>query len=101
MCLVYIAIFTPKSQPAFLKIQEYCYFKVQYESTVDWQEKVDYLHCNPSFNQKPQYDCIIMNTISGSIFVQLVLVFNYKVEGKDYPIALIHPFDAALSGPCQ
>ena len=28
-----------------------------------------------------------------------MLVFNYKVDGGDYPIALIHPFDAALSGP--
>ena len=40
-----------------------------------------------------------MDTVRGPIFAQLVLVFNYKVKGKDYPIALIHPFDAALSGP--
>ena len=73
--------------------------KVRYESTVDWRERIDYLRCNPSFNKKPRYDYIIVDTIRGPIFAQLVLVFNYKVDGGDYPIALIHPFDAALSGP--
>ena len=73
--------------------------KVRYESTVDWRERIDYLRCNPSFNKKPRYDYIIVDTIRGPIFAQLVLVFNYKVDGGDYPITLIHPFDAALSGP--
>ena len=82
-----------------LQIQEYCFLKVRYESTVDWREKVDYLRCNPSFHGQPRYDCIIVDTVRGPIFARLVCAFNYKIEGEDYPIALIHPFDAAVSGP--
>ncbi len=53
----------------------------------------DYLHCNPSFNKQPRYDCVIVKTNSGNIFAQLVLVFTVSIRGTAYAMALVQAFD--------
>ncbi|KAJ6552670.1 hypothetical protein DFH09DRAFT_1496806 [Mycena vulgaris] len=54
----------------------------------------DYLRCNPTFQGHPRYDCVLVETVDGPIFAQLVYVFSCTVEKKVHPFALILPFDA-------
>lgn len=65
---------------------------------VNWQLKTDYLRCNPSFHELPQYDYAIMNTGQHPIFAKLVCMFTCTVASKPYPIALIQPYDAPIPG---
>ena len=81
------------------QIREYRFLKIQYKSTINWWEKVDYLHCSLFFHQKLWYNCVIVDMVRGPIFARLVLTFNYKIEGENYLIVLIHPFNAAISRP--
>lgn len=63
---------------------------------VTWRTTADYLHCNPKFHNHSRYDCVIVRTVDQDIFAQLILVFTFEVDGVTYPIALIHPYDAAI-----
>ncbi|KAJ6473947.1 hypothetical protein DFH09DRAFT_1293679 [Mycena vulgaris] len=42
---------------------------------------------------RPRYDCVLVETVDGPIFAQLVYVFSWMVEKKVHPFALILPFD--------
>jgi hypothetical protein len=46
----------------------------------------------------PRYDCVIVKTMDGHIFAQLVFLFQCTLDATTYSFALIHPFDAAI-GP--
>ena len=86
----YISVLTLK----YVQITEYRYLKVNYESVVDWKTQTDYLRCNPSFNHKERNDHVIIDTVDGPIFGQLLFIFVCTVDEKQYPIALVLPFDA-------
>ena len=70
--------------------------KVVYESKVDWNAKTDYIHCSPSFHGSPRYDFVLIDTAEGEIFAQLQFIFVCKIDGKEYPLALIHSYDEPI-----
>ena len=57
---------------------------------------MDYLRCNPSFHNAIRQDCVIIRSRESIIFGRLLMIFKCTVGGVDYPIALVHPFDAPL-----
>ncbi|KAF9464696.1 hypothetical protein BDZ94DRAFT_1161358, partial [Collybia nuda] len=73
--------------------------KVLYESKMTWKPTTDYLRCNPSFHNHPRYDHVMMETLqddgetSGYFFGQLCFMFKCMIEGKEYSMAFIHPYD--------
>lgn len=38
----------------------------------------------------------MVDTIHGAIFARLLFLFTITIQGATYPIALIHPYDAAI-----
>ncbi|KAG2117676.1 hypothetical protein BD769DRAFT_1629737 [Suillus cothurnatus] len=83
--------------PANFQICEYCYLKVNYESTIDWKQATDYLRCNPSFHGQPCYDCaLIQLTPEQSAFVKLILMFKCHLPDIDssFDFALVQPYTA-------
>ncbi|TFK46324.1 hypothetical protein OE88DRAFT_1715060 [Heliocybe sulcata] len=102
----------PNNKPIVLQkhdmVKEYRYLRVRYESAVDWCERLDQLRCSPEFYERPQYDCVMINTgaavgdqpMAMAIFTRLVFVFTFKVGNTRYPVALIHPYDAP-TGTCR
>ncbi|KII83174.1 hypothetical protein PLICRDRAFT_58549 [Plicaturopsis crispa FD-325 SS-3] len=80
-------------------IREYRFLKVNYESMVDWCENTDYLRCNPLFYNKPRYDYVLVHTLNGPMFAQLLFIFTCIVDGNTYPNALVRPFDKAGTHP--
>jgi hypothetical protein len=81
---------------ALLQISEYRYLKVSYESNITWQTNTDHLCCNPCFQKKPRYDCVIINTTKGIMFAKLIFVFVTKIEATEYPWAFIQPYDSPV-----
>ncbi|KAG5640846.1 hypothetical protein DXG03_006832 [Asterophora parasitica] len=76
-------------------ITEYRFLKVQYRSISDWQLKTDYIRCNPSFHGQARYDCVLVNTFPAVPYIAcLVLLFTCTIADREYPLALIQPFDA-------
>ncbi|KIJ33453.1 hypothetical protein M422DRAFT_264557 [Sphaerobolus stellatus SS14] len=49
----------------FLTITPYQCLYLTYMSLEDWREKRDILHCDPSFHNRPRYDCVVINTNPG------------------------------------
>ena len=76
---------------------EFRFIKAQYESRVTWKTNTDYIRCSPKYHNHPRYDCVLLNTINGPVFAQLVLVFTITVNGKDYPIALVQVYEQPQS----
>ncbi|KAI6157711.1 hypothetical protein BKA82DRAFT_131015 [Pisolithus tinctorius] len=76
------------------KITEFCFVKVNFESTVDWCQYTDYLRCHPNFHGRPRYDCVLIKTQQKDIFGRLILLFQCVVGEEAFPLALIQPFDA-------
>ena len=68
---------------------------------MDWRLGVDYLRCSPEFHHHPRYDHVLVQVSSNEgdnqckyIFARLCFVFQCSVDGKQYSMALIHPYDA-------
>ncbi|KAG1891827.1 uncharacterized protein F5891DRAFT_1131475 [Suillus fuscotomentosus] len=81
------------------KLQEYCYLKVNYESTVDWRLTTDYLQCNPSFHGCEHRDCAMIWTLDKdgndkNIFVRILFMFKFTVSNHTFELALVLPMDA-------
>ncbi|KAJ6623311.1 hypothetical protein B0H10DRAFT_2162561 [Mycena sp. CBHHK59/15] len=70
------------------------FLKVFFQSLDNWADGSDYLRCNPNFHNHSRYDVAIVNTTTGSIFVQLICIFTCKVEDKVHPFAYVQPLDA-------
>jgi hypothetical protein len=88
----------PNSFLKFAQISEYRFLKANFESKVDFRLHTDYLRCSPSYHTHPRYDCIIFQTAPGEFTcARLIFVFTCEVEGKDYPVALVHPYDHHVS----
>ena len=77
----------------YIQITEYLFIKVEYESMVDWNIKMDYLCCNPEFSGRPQYDFVIVNHLRGYVFAQLVFVFVCRVNRSDFHLVLVQPLE--------
>jgi hypothetical protein len=77
----------------YIQITEYRFIKVEYESMVDWNIKIDYLRCNPEFSGRPRYDFVIVNHSQGYAFARLVFVFACRVNGRDFHLALVQPLE--------
>ena len=75
--------------------------KVNFDSHVNWQQATDLLRCSPLFHKHPRYDCVIVQTVNGFIFAQLILLFECTIDSTTYSFALIHPFDASIGRPLQ
>ncbi|KIJ07425.1 hypothetical protein PAXINDRAFT_164593 [Paxillus involutus ATCC 200175] len=76
------------------QITEHRYVRVNYESLVDWCLCTDYLQCSPNFFGTPRYDCVIIKTQNGFIFGRLIFIFQCHIDGDDFPLALVQPYDA-------
>ncbi|KAG1864088.1 hypothetical protein C8R48DRAFT_672801 [Suillus tomentosus] len=63
------------------KIIEFQFLKVNYESLVDFCQAMDYLHCSPRFHNLPQYDCVIVNTVTESIIQGVALAPDPTIPG--------------------
>ncbi|KIJ30780.1 hypothetical protein M422DRAFT_267613 [Sphaerobolus stellatus SS14] len=68
-------------------------------SLEDWREKRDILRCNPSFYDRPRYDCVVINT-SPVTFVRLEFIFTCQGTSKrQYDTALVHMLEASKWRP--
>ncbi|KIJ60717.1 hypothetical protein HYDPIDRAFT_177273 [Hydnomerulius pinastri MD-312] len=76
---------------------EFHYLKVNYKSMVDWRQTTDWLRCSPMFHGHPQYDCLIIHTISEDISARLLFMFTFTIGGNTHPFALIRPYDAPIT----
>ncbi|KAG1908935.1 uncharacterized protein F5891DRAFT_974216 [Suillus fuscotomentosus] len=55
----------------------------------------DYLWCNPLFFGSPRFDCVfIWQTEDKVILGRLLFLFECLIGDRNFPLALIHPFDA-------
>lgn len=59
----------------------------------------NYLHCNPTFFNKPGYDSVIFDASAKNPFAHLLYIFVIWIDGKSYPIALIQAFNTYLGPP--
>ncbi|KAJ7049127.1 hypothetical protein C8F01DRAFT_1093824 [Mycena amicta] len=76
------------------KITPYRFLKVFYQSMDDWSDKTDYLRCNPNFHGRARYDCALVKTDGGKIFVRLLYLFRITIGEFTYPLAFVQPMDA-------
>jgi hypothetical protein len=85
------------------KILEYRYLKVSFTSKVTWRIEINHLRCNPSFNNKPRYDYVLVSTPNGVIFAQLLFMFTTATPSEDRidPWVLIQPLDAQVPQPSR
>ncbi|KAK0493804.1 hypothetical protein EDD18DRAFT_1107781 [Armillaria luteobubalina] len=83
------------------KIQLHGLLKVDYENTVDWTTSTDYLRCSPDFYNHPRYDCLLIDSTDRPFFAQLMMVFTCVIGGKDFPLALVHPFDQPVDAATE
>ncbi|KIJ46707.1 hypothetical protein M422DRAFT_249872 [Sphaerobolus stellatus SS14] len=65
----------------FLTITPYQCLYLTYMSLEDWREKRDILRCNPSFHNRPQYDCVVINT-NPITFARLEFIFTCEDASK-------------------
>jgi hypothetical protein len=64
---------------------------------VDWWQATDDLHCSSKSHGHVHHDFVMMASDNGQpIFAQLLFVFKCKVAEKEYPLALILPFDQPI-----
>ncbi|KAJ7058844.1 hypothetical protein C8F01DRAFT_1085338 [Mycena amicta] len=67
---------------------------VFYQSMDDWSDKTNYLRCNPNFHGRARYDCALVKTDGGEIFVRLLYLFRITIGEFTYPLAFVQPMDA-------
>jgi hypothetical protein len=72
---------------------EYRYLRVTYTCSADWVLKVDHLRCNPSFFDRPRYDCVIINGDPDIFWAQLLALFTFTVNGTQLSLAYVQPYE--------
>jgi len=65
-------------------------------SKVTWEVETNHLRCNPSFNNKPRYDYVLIATPHSVMFGQLIFMFTTTTAKRIEPWALIQPYDATV-----
>ncbi|KAK0209701.1 hypothetical protein IW262DRAFT_1468686 [Armillaria fumosa] len=83
------------------EIQLHGLLKVNYENVVDWTTSTDYLQCSPNFYNHPQYDYLLIDSTDNPFFAQLVMVFTCVIGGKEFPLALVHPFNQPVDAATE
>jgi hypothetical protein len=71
------------------KIVEFQYLEINYESTVDWKLTTDRLRCNKSFFGSERYDHVIVQTVDGHFFAQLLHLFRVTVGTESHALAYV------------
>ncbi|KAG1800477.1 uncharacterized protein HD556DRAFT_1230432 [Suillus plorans] len=86
--------------PTDFQIREYCYLKLNYESTVNWRQSTDHLRSNPSFHGSPRFDCaLIQLTAERTVFVKIIFMFKCEVPDIGaFQFALVQPYTAGIPG---
>ncbi|KAG1769707.1 hypothetical protein EV702DRAFT_1181706 [Suillus placidus] len=85
--------------PVDFQIHEYCYLRLNYESTVNWKQSTDHLRSNPSFHGSPCFDCALIKlTAEKNVFVKIILMFQCEVPDVvgTFQLALIQPYTASI-----
>ncbi|KAF8258702.1 hypothetical protein EI94DRAFT_1910877 [Lactarius quietus] len=85
--------------PGCTCVTEYQSMKVCYESMVDSQQYLDYLHCSPKFHHVEQRDFVVVKTTSSFIFAKLLFIFTCSFAGNCFPICLAQPLDKPIGTP--
>ena len=68
-------------------------------SVEDWRERTDILHCNPSFHNRPRYDCVVINT-NPVTFGRLEYIFSCEdTEGQKCDLALVRKLEDSCWRP--
>ncbi|KAI5981970.1 hypothetical protein EDD15DRAFT_2182044 [Pisolithus albus] len=82
--------------PPGLEIREYKYFKVDYESLVDWKINTNHLRCSPMFHGAPRYDCAVVQLTEEDVaFVRLICIFSCEIPDVcSIDLAFVQPFTA-------
>ncbi|KAK0504193.1 hypothetical protein EDD18DRAFT_1345071 [Armillaria luteobubalina] len=80
------------------RISLYGMLKSYYPSLADWRLATDILRCSPNFNHCPRYDFVLLDTVGGPLFAQLVMVFECTIHEKTFPLMLVRPFDQPTEG---
>ncbi|KAH9041102.1 hypothetical protein EDB84DRAFT_1474932 [Lactarius hengduanensis] len=62
----------------------------------NWQQYMDYIYCTPRFHSQERHNFVILKTTNGFIFAELLFIFTTSVAEHQFPICLVHPFDAAI-----
>ncbi|KAJ7860668.1 hypothetical protein B0H14DRAFT_2576448 [Mycena olivaceomarginata] len=70
--------------------------KVFFKSLENWLDDVDFLRCNPCFHGLARYDAALVKTTQGNIFVRLVYVFTFEIDGRHHPFALVQALDVGI-----
>ncbi|KAK0218429.1 hypothetical protein EDD85DRAFT_797559 [Armillaria nabsnona] len=83
------------------EIQLHGLLKVNYKNKVDWTTSTDYLRCSPNFYNHPQYDYLLVDSTKCPFFTQLIMVFTCIIGGKEFPLALVHPFDQPIDAATE
>ena len=78
------------------QIMEYRFLRVYYQSEETWRKAQNILHCSPSYRGKARRDHVIVNTVDGPMFAQLLFMFTYMVGNIQHPFIVIHPYDGAV-----
>ncbi|KAJ7700548.1 hypothetical protein B0H14DRAFT_3100108 [Mycena olivaceomarginata] len=89
-----------KKDAAFTKFRiqiiPYQFLKVFFKSLENWLDDVDFLRCNPCFHGLARYDAALVKTTQGNIFVRLVYVFTFEIDGRRHPFALVQALDVGI-----
>ena len=59
---------------------------------VNWQDSVDLLRCNESFNRQPRYDHVLVATEGRSFFAQLLSLFQIHTDTQSHSLALVRVY---------
>ncbi|KAJ7351162.1 hypothetical protein DFH08DRAFT_992342, partial [Mycena albidolilacea] len=78
------------------EIIPYQFLKVFFKSLENWLDDVDFLRCNPCFHGLARYDAALVKTMQGNIFVRLVYVFTFEIDGRRHPFALVQALDVGI-----
>ncbi|KAJ7824630.1 hypothetical protein B0H14DRAFT_3728340 [Mycena olivaceomarginata] len=78
------------------EIIPYQFLKVFFKSLENWLDDVDFLRCNPCFHGLARYDAALVKTTQGNIFVRLVYVFTFEIDGRRHPFALVQALDVGI-----
>ncbi|KAJ3540473.1 hypothetical protein NMY22_g4276 [Coprinellus aureogranulatus] len=77
----------------------YRYVKVDYVSYEDATVATDYLRMNASFHSRERFDCGLFSVYGHSfVFAQMVAVLGVELDGVEYLVAVILPYDEKLTG---
>ncbi|KAH9953929.1 hypothetical protein BC827DRAFT_1280060 [Russula dissimulans] len=80
-------------------ITEYQSLKITYESKVDCNQYINLVYCSPKFHNQERHDFVIVQTTTGCIFAQLLLIFSCSISGTTFAICSIQPLDALICAP--